>query len=126
MEFPLYPWVTSLGYAALGEAEWLARLLAVAGSLATILFLYLIVGRIVSSTAGLWAAFFLAVLPLSLYFGRAIMPESWMLAASAAGIYWYLRWSEEDTWGFYLLSAVAVALAGLLKLTNLYLGLPLL
>ena len=126
MEFPLYPWVTSLGYAALSEAEWLARLLAVAGSLATILFLYLIVGRIVSSTAGLWAAFFLAVLPLSLYFGRAIMPESWMLAASAAGIYWYLRWSEEDTWGFYLLSAVAVALACLLKLTNLYLGLPLL
>ena len=61
-----------------------------------------------------------------LYFGRAIMPESWMLAASAAGIYWFLRWSEEDTWGFYLLSAVAVALACLLKLTNLYLGLPLL
>lgn len=126
MEFPLYPWVTSLGYAALGEAEWLARLLAVAGSLVAILFLYLIVGRIVSSTAGLWAAFFLAVLPLSLYFGRAIMPESWMLAASAAGIYWFLRWSEEDTWGFYLLSAAAVALACLLKLTNLYVGLPLL
>jgi len=126
MEFPLYPWVTSLGYAALGEAEWLARLLAVAGSLLAIVFLYLIVGRIVSSTAGLWAAFFLAVLPLSLYFGRAIMPESWMLAASAAGIYWFLRWSEEDSWGFYLLSALAVTLACLLKLTNLYLGLPLL
>ncbi len=126
MEFPLYPWVTSLGYAVLGEAEWLARLLAVAGSLVTILFLYLIVGRIVSPAAGLWAAFFLALLPLSLYFGRAIMPESWMLAATAAGVYWFLRWSEDDSWGFYLLSAAAVTLACLLKLTNLYLGLPLL
>jgi len=126
MEFPLYPWVTSLGYAAVGEAEWLARLLAVAGSLMAIGFLYLIVRRIISEAAGLWAAFFLALLPLSLYFGRAIMPESWMLAASAAGIYWFLRWSEEDSWGYYLLSAGAVALACLLKLTNLYLGLPLL
>lgn len=126
MEFPLYPWVTSLGYAAVGEAEWLARMLAIAGSLVTILFLYLIVARILNSTAGLWAAFFLAVFPSSLYFGRAIMPESWMLAASAAGLYWFLRWSEEDSWGFYLLSAVGVGLACLLKLTNLYLGLPLL
>ena len=126
MEFPLYPWVTSLGYAAVGEAEWLARLLAVAGSLMTIVFLYLIVRRVISEVAGLWAAFFLALLPLSLYFGRAIMPESWMLAASAAGIYWFLRWSEEDSRGYYLLSAGAVALACLLKLTNLYLGLPLL
>ena len=126
MEFPLYPWVTSLGYAAVGEAEWLARLLAIAGSLVTILFLYLIVARILNSTAGLWAAFFLAVFPSSLYFGRAIMPESWMLATSAAGLYWFLRWSEEDSWGFYVLSVVAVALACLLKLTNLFLGLPLL
>ena len=126
MEFPLYPWVTSLGYAALGESEWLARLLAVVGSLTAILFVYLIIARIVSEAAALWSAFFLALLPLSLYFGRAIMPESWMLAATAAGLYWFLRWTEEDSWACYGLSVVAVALACLLKLTNLYLGLPLL
>ena len=31
MEFPLFPWVTSLGDAAVGEAEWRARLRAIAG-----------------------------------------------------------------------------------------------
>ena len=126
MEFPLYPWITSLGYAVLGEAEWLARLLAVVGSLVAILFLYLIVARTLNRSAGLWAAFFFALLPLSLYFGRAIMPEPWMLAASVAGLHWFLRWSEEGSWTDYLLSVLAVTLACLLKLTNLYLGLPLL
>jgi hypothetical protein len=126
MEFPLYPWVTSLGYGLLGEAEWIARSLAVFGSLLAILFLFLVLRRVLSEAAALWGAFFLALLPLSLYFGRAIMPESWMLAASAAGIYWFLRWSEEDSWGAYVLSAATVGLACLLKLTNLYLGLPLL
>jgi 4-amino-4-deoxy-L-arabinose transferase-like glycosyltransferase len=126
MEFPIYPWVTALGYSLLGEAHWIARGLAVFGSLLAILFLFLILRRILSETAGLWGAFFLALLPLSLYFGRAIMPESWMLAASAAGIYWFLRWCESDSWSHYALSVVAITLACLLKLTSLYLGLPLL
>ena len=126
MEFPIYPWTTSLLYSVGGESAALARSLAVLGSLVTIGFLYLLVLRILGRLAALWSAFFLAVLPSTLFFGRAIMPESWMLAATAAAVYWFLRWIDEDSWLFYWLALLATTLACLLKLTSLYLGLPLL
>lgn len=126
MEFPIYPWTASLLYRWFGESEALARALAVLGSLITIAFLYLLVGRILGRGAALWAAFFYAVLPVNLFFGRAIMPESWMLAATVAALYLFLRWVEDDSRLFYWLALLAATLACLLKLTSLYLGLPLL
>ena len=126
MEFPLYPWVTSLLYRGLGESEAIARGLAILGSLLTIGLLYLLVRRILDERAALWSAFLYAVLPINLFFGRAIMPESWMLAATVAAVYFFLRWTDEDSWFFYCLALFATALACLLKLTALYLGLPLL
>ncbi len=126
MEFPIYPWMTSVVYSVVGESEAAARMLSVLGSLVTIGFLYLLILRILGRRAALWAAFFFAVLPASLFFGRAIMPESWMLAASAAAVYFFVRWTDEDSWFFYCLALLATSLACLLKLTSLYLGLPLL
>ncbi len=125
MEFPIYPWVTSLIYRFTGESMVVARLLAVLGSLLTIWFLFAIVRRILGERAALWAAFVYAVLPANLFFGRTIMPEAWMLAASAAAIYWFGRWVDDDSWLSYALAWLATTLACLLKLTNLYLGLPL-
>ena len=49
-----------------------------------------------------------------------------MLAATVAAVYFFLRWTDEDSWFFYCLALFATALACLLKLTALYLGLPLL
>lgn len=126
MEFPIYPFAVAAAYALVGETEAAARLLSLLGSLVTLWMIYLLVRRLLGAAAALWASLLLAVLPMSVYFGRAIMPESWMLAASAAGVYLFLRWSEEGGRWAYVLSAVAVALACLLKPTSLYLGLPLL
>ena len=126
MEFPVYPWTVALAYGVTGENEAVPRLLSVVGSILATLFLYLLVARILGHRAASWAAFFFALTPLSLFLGRAIMPEAWVLAATAAGIYWFLRWTEEDSWLYFVLSALATALACLLKLTSLYMGLPLL
>ena len=126
MELPVYPWTASLLYRVTGESEAVARLVAVLGSLLAIWLLYLIVARILGRRSAAWAAFFCAILPLSVFFGRAIMPESWMLAATAAAIYAFLRWTQEESRGFYVAAIVATSLACLLKLTSLYLGLPLL
>ena len=126
MELPIYPWTASLIYEVTGESEAVARTLSVLGSLLTIGLLYLIVVRVLGRRSAAWAALFYAILPLSLFFGRAIMPESWMLAATAGSIYCFLRWLEDNSWGFFVLAGVATALACLLKLTSLYIGLTLL
>lgn len=124
-EFPIYPWVTAQTYRLTGVSMATARSWSLFGSLLAIVFLYLIVSKVAGRQAARWAAGALALMPASLFFGRAVMPEAWMLAASAAAIYGFVRWSEDDRNEWLLLSAGATGLACLLKLTALHLGLPL-
>ena len=53
------------------------------------------------------------------------MPESSMLMCSIYGIYFFLRWIEEDKFLHYLSAVVFISLACLIKLPTLYIGLPL-
>ncbi len=125
-ELPLSPGGGALASGAFGAREALARLLAAAASVATVPALFLLVRRFLGVEPGLWAALLWAVLPASVFFGRAIMPESWMLAASVAGAYLFALWLERRSTPLLLGAAAAIALACLLKPTSLHLGLPLL
>lgn len=126
MEFPIFPWVASLIPGRIAGTETSTRFLALLGALVTITFLYLLVSRILGQRAALWSAFLYAILPANLFFGRAIMPESWMLAATAMAMYYFVRWLDDESWPSYALAVLAATLACLLKITSLYLGLPLL
>ena len=124
-EFPVFSFLIALLYRFLGMSELWARLLAVACSCATVAGLYRLVTLTVDETVALWSAFFYAILPLNIFYGRAIMPDIMMLMCSVWGIYWFALWLEnEKTWTLAA-SAVAIAFAVLLKLPALYLGLPL-
>jgi 4-amino-4-deoxy-L-arabinose transferase-like glycosyltransferase len=127
-EFPAYPFAIACLYKLFGPREAAARGLSILGSLVMIAAMYALVRRTDSERTALWAAFLLAVLPLSIYYGRTIMPESWMLAFSALGILFLLEWRSTDgirgTWPL-LVSAGLVSAACLLKIPCLYLGLPL-
>lgn len=126
MEFPIYPWTASRLYGLFGESEALARALSVLGSLVTIVLLCLLVARILNRRTALWSALLYAILPANLFFGRAIMPESWMLAAGVGGLYGFVRWIDTGSRLAYWLALIATTLACLLKPTSLFLGLPLL
>ncbi len=125
-EFPAYPFIVSLFYAAFGFNEMWGRLLSVFFSLFTICGLYLLVRKYISDSVALWSAFIYSVIPLSIYYSRTFMPESAMLMCSVWGIFWFSRWIDEGKIGFYILSACSISLAILLKIPALYLGLPLL
>lgn len=125
-EFPLYPFTAGVIYRLTGAAEWVPRLLSVLASVATVLVIYSLVVRIIDRKTALWSALFFAVLPLNIYYGKSIQPESWMLLASAFGVYAFSRWSEDGSPGWLAVSWVSITLACLLKVTALHLGLPLL
>jgi hypothetical protein len=80
---------------------------------------------LIDTETALWSAFFAAVLPLNVFFGRAFMPEPAMLTSSIVGIYFFYRWTVDERLLSLSLSGVFVALACLLKLPTLYLGIPL-
>lgn len=125
-EFPIYPWLVSLIYAVTGTEEWVGRLLSVIFSVLTVWYLVRLGNLLRDRGTGLSAGLFFAVLPLSAYFGRAFLPEPAILLASAAGIHHFARWLEADRRRDGWLALAAIALAVLMKITSLYLALPLL
>ena len=124
-EFPLYQYSVGMLYKVLGVDEMLGRLLSLLLSLAAIAGMYHLAKRIGGVTTGLWAAFFLAIMPLPVFLGRAMMPESLLLAACVYAVLLFMKWTDSrSTWAL-LLSALCLTLACLLKPPTLYLGLPL-
>ena len=125
-EFPLFPFLIAALYKIFGMTELWGRILAVACSCATVFGLYKLVRLMLGEQTALWSAAIYAILPLNVFYGRAIMPDIMMLMCSVWGIYWFALWAETGRAGPLAASAAAIALAILLKLPELYLGLPLL
>lgn len=125
MEFPVYQFTTALLYGVFGVNVVWARILSVVGSLIGVFFFHRLVELQIDRRTANWSCLLYAILPLSIYYGRTIQPESWLIAASIAGIYCFARWVRSDRARFLVVSALCIALACLLKFA-LYLGLPLL
>lgn len=125
VEFQLYTWLVAVLYRIFGAHDALGRLVSVGFSLATLLLLYDFARRLLGRGAALWAMGLYAVAPLPVFFGRSFQPESAVAFFSLLAIAAAWRAVEERREALFWLAAAATALALLLKLPSLYLGLPL-
>src|SRR5512144_1757882 len=101
-ELPAFPYAVALAYGAVGVHEAWGRLLAALLSTLTVYLLYRVArDALEDDMAALAAAFFFAVLPLTVYYGRAFMPEAAMLCASVAAIHAFDRWTLTGRWRWY-------------------------
>ena len=126
MNLPLFPFLVACLYALAGGAhEWMGRLLAAVFSTAAAVPLYALARAWLGSAAGarLAAAVYL-MLPLSVFFGRAFMPEALMLLLSAAALTAFRRGCRAGA-GRLLAAAGVAALCFAVKIPTLYLGFPL-
>lgn len=124
LEFHLYPYTVAILYKLFGFNEVWGRVVSILCGLGTLWFIFLLARKYFNESAALYAAFFWASSPMAVFYNRAFLPESMMLVCSAAGMYWFLRWSEaEETWPM-LVAAGLISCAILIKLTSLYLTLP--
>jgi len=124
-EFPIYQFVLAAMYRAWGVHETIGSFLSLIFSLITIVGVYLVSKRVATAAVGLWAAFFFAVLPMPVFFGRTVMPEALLIAACTYTVFWFLKWTDSNSLWLLFLSAAALAVACLIKPPTLYLGLPL-
>ena len=126
MNLPLFPFLAASLYTLAGGAhEWMGRLLAALLSTAAAIPLYVLARSWLGSAAGarLSVAVYL-MLPLSLFFGRAFMPEALMLLLSGAALTAFRRGCRAGT-GWLLAAACVAALCFAVKIPTLYLGFPL-
>ena len=134
VEFPIYNVAQAGGYVLFDffTLEQWGRIVSIVASTVCGIFIYLLVKRHFSQTAGLFAAFFYAVIPFSIFYGRVILPDTAMIAMTLGGIYFFDRWSELESKKekkkrglFFVLSLVFTASALLLKPYALFFTLPL-
>lgn len=126
VEFPLYNLVVAAVFKNFNQwtLEVWGRLVTIASSLLSIVFLFLLVKKYLGVRVGLLTAFFFGLLPYNIYYSRTILPDPSMVAVMLGGIYFFDRWIEKLKLTFYILAIVFTACAFLLKPFALFFTLP--
>ena len=119
-------------FGGLTLVEW-GRMVSIIASLVSAFFIWLIVRKYANETVGFLASFFFLFLPFSIFYSRAILPESSTAAAILGGIYFFDKWIERSSKYRvlsskylvpFILSIILTALAFLLKPYALFFTLP--
>jgi hypothetical protein len=125
-EFPILPFLAALLYKTAGVQEWIGRIQGALFFVLALPFFFGLVRRIFGNAVALCATFFYAFAPLSIVTSRAFMPDVPSLSLALVGLYFFLRWIEEERLGWMIWSAVLISLALLIKLPTALIGVPLL
>ena len=125
-EFPILPFLAALVYRSAGVEEWIGRIQGVLFFVVALPFFFGLVRRVFGEMVATWATFFYAFAPLSIIASRSFIPDMPSLSLAIIGLYFFLRWMEEEKFKWLLFSAVLVSLALLIKLTTALVAAPLL
>lgn len=116
MEFPLLQYVTGLLWRLTTEQHMVARLVAVAFSLAGIIAIYFLGTRLFGRPAGRAAAFLLAVSPSAVYFGRSFLSDTPMMTFMIVAVLAWDRYFDRPSASRAALAALPTMLCALVKL----------
>ncbi|HUW24323.1 MAG TPA: glycosyltransferase family 39 protein [Patescibacteria group bacterium] len=97
VEPPVYNSLVAGIYRIFGIHIKYARLVSVIFSLGAIAFLYLITANYLGDAVGLLAAFFLAVLPYSIFYSRVVLPEPMIVFFTLGMFYFCIKWLETNS-----------------------------
>jgi len=96
VEFPLYNILQGGLFKMFGflTLETWGRLVSIIASTISTFLIYSLITTYSKKEIGLFGAFFYALMPYNIYYGRTILPDTTMVASILAGIYFFARWSE--------------------------------
>lgn len=133
VEFPIYNVLQAGFYNIFNHftLEGWGRLVTILSQLTSMVLLYFLVKKYIGMRTAFIAISFFAFIPYNIYYGRVLLPDSTMVAASLGGIYFFGKWLEarvrptKKSLVFYLLALLFTASAFLLKPYALFFTLPL-
>jgi hypothetical protein len=125
-EFPILPFLAAICYKFAGIHEWIGRSQSVIFFAISLPFFFFLVREIFGSTAAIWATFFYAFAPLSVFAGRSFMPDVPSLSLAIIGLYFFLRWVRHGKLLPLVLAAITISLSLLIKITSIVIAVPLL
>src|SRR6266516_3560072 len=125
-EFPILPFLAALCYKVSGIHEWIGRSQAVIFFALSLPFFFLLVREVFGRMAATWVTFFYSFAPLNIFAGRSFMPDVPSLSLALIGLYFFLRWIDNEQPAVFVWAAFAISLALLIKLPTAIIGAPLL
>lgn len=134
VEFPLYNIVSYGVWKAGGmfnmSVELAHRIVSIAASLASTAFVYQIVSVYITKRAGLFAAFFYAVMPYAVYYSRVTLPEPFLVFCGLGMVWSFLKANSKqqiaNRYVYVSISLVFGAAALLIKPTAIFYTAPVL
>jgi hypothetical protein len=126
MEFPIIPYITAIFFKVFGIHDIWTMVIPFLCGIGVVVAIYKLTERLYNSSFALVAALFAGSSPLLWLASQTFLGEPALILCSILSIHYLLRWSDTDRARDYVFSVVFTSLAALLKLTALYIGLPIL
>jgi len=124
-EVPFYTGLLAVAFRLFGEHDWLGRLLSIAFSIVALVAFHDLVRRTIDRTTARAATALFAICPLWLFYGRAVQPDSAMLALMLLTACCYDRRLERGGRLWLVFACAAGMLAVLAKYYGLMVLIPL-
>jgi 4-amino-4-deoxy-L-arabinose transferase-like glycosyltransferase len=126
MEFPLLPYSMALLYSVFGVHDWVALTIPILCGIGLAVVVNKLTTHFFGAAAGFFAGLFVATTPTWLAMSTGLWPDAPPVFFGALGLYQLARWIDDGSNRRFVVAGCLVSLAILLKLTSLYLGLPVL
>ncbi len=92
---PIFPFLISFSFHLFGVHEWSARIVPIIFSILSLLFLFRLIRKIWGIEEAYYATFFLAFMPMNLYFSRVVLHEPVVTFGLVLMIWYYVKWREK-------------------------------
>jgi len=128
VEFPLYQGMAAFVYKTFPQfpIEFYLRLITILSSTLTGLFLGIMAARRTRQSIGVLTFFIYAILPFSIFYGRVVLPDPFMVFLAVLSLFILDTESDSISWVRILISSCFAALAILVKPQAAFLLLPVL
>jgi 4-amino-4-deoxy-L-arabinose transferase-like glycosyltransferase len=126
LEFQVTTFIIAVLYKLFGHSYIIARLVPTIFFMFSALYLYLICRDTYDRQMAWIAVLIYGLIPLNLFYSRAIMPESALLFFFLGAYYHFLRWLDEENTPHLMLSGIYTALAISQKTPAVFIGLAML
>ncbi len=126
LELQLTTFIIALLYKAFGYHYVLARMVPLVFFIGSVYYLYRLAASLYDAKTALYTAILYGILPLNLFFSRAIMPESAALFFYIGAFLYFCEWIKSESQLHFVVSALFTALAVTQKIPAVFVCIPML
>lgn len=123
LEFQITTFLIALLYKAFGYHYYLARLVPIMFFMGSAIYLYLIVRRYYGNPGAWYTVIAYAIMPMNIFYTRAIMPESAALFFFIGAFYYFTKWYDNEKLSTLFVSALFTCLSISQKTPTIFIGL---